>query len=327
MNDVIAPGVHEFLRLDLAPMLAVTFSAGTLGLLGAFLVLRRRAMIGDALAHSVLPGLVVSFLLTGTRAPLPTFVGAVCAAGLAAASIGLIARFGRVDASTSIGVVFTTMFALGILLVERSGARNVDLDLDCVLSGQLELLFWNPPHRWSELLSMRTLASLPGEVRTLGSLAVAAPVLLAAHWRLVRVSTFDPVHAKARGLMPGLVQGGLFLATTMAIVASFEALGSILVIALLTCPPAAARLMTTRLHSFALLSAGLGAFAGIAGYSIATRAVPTVIGMSVDASGAVAALAGLVLAGTALRSAGRKTLHGRRGPANEDAAPPAQGQP
>lgn len=305
-DDVIPPAIREFLTLDFAPLLAVTLSAGTLGLLGSFLVLRKRAMIGDALAHSVLPGLVLAFLVTGTRAPLPMFLGAFAAAGAATLAISGIARFGRVEASASIGVVFTSLFALGILLVEISGARNVDLDLDCVLSGQLELLFWNAPKDWGSLLSVGGLSGLPAEVTTLAALAAAAPVTLFLAWRLISVTTFDPVHAKTRGLLPGAVQGSLFLLTTMTIVASFGALGSILVIALLTCPAATSRLVTHRLHAFVILSGTLGVGCGILGYIGATRVAPLMLGSAVDASGSVAALAGLVLAATALWSARRR---------------------
>lgn len=307
--DDISPAVHEFLTLDFAPLLAVTLSAGTLGVLGAFLVLRRRAMIGDALAHSVLPGLVIAFLITGTRTPFPMFMGAFAAAGLATLAISTIARFGRVDPSTSIGVVFTTLFALGILLVEISGARNVDIDLECVLSGQLELLFWRAPDQWSELFSSHAIKGLPAELRTIVILAALTPLVLMGAWRLIRLTTFDPVHARTRGLLPSVVQGALFVLTTMAIVASFGSLGSILVIALLICPAATARLVTHHLHSFVLLSGAIGVGCGALGYIAATRLAPVLLGNSVDASGTVAALSGAVLAVAAIRTA---RSHGSR---------------
>ncbi len=302
---MIPDALRTFLTLDFAPLLAVTLAAGTLGLLGSFLVLERRAMIGDAMAHSVLPGLVAGFLITGSRAPFPMFVGALAAAGLASAAISFITRYGRIDPSTAIGVVFTSLFALGILGVEASGARNVDLDLDCVLSGQLELLYWRPPSTYAELLSPATVLTLPREVLILGALAVLTPLLLALVWKPLTAATFDRTYATTRGLRPTLVRSAVFALTTVTIVASFEALGSILVVALLTCPAAAARLRGGRLAGFVCMSALFGAASGVFGYLGATQLAPTVIGGSIDASGTVASLSGLILAVMALRHRSR----------------------
>ena len=111
------PELHEFLTLDLMPLVAVTASAATLALLGSFLVLRRQAMLGDAMAHSVLPGLVAAFLVTGSRDAGPMFLGATAAAALSGLTIAAIIRHGRVERSAAIGLVYTTMFALGVLLL------------------------------------------------------------------------------------------------------------------------------------------------------------------------------------------------------------------
>lgn len=291
--------LQTFLTLDLAPLLAVTFAAGTLGLLGSFLVLERRAMVGDAIAHSVLPGLVIAFLLTGDRAPAPMFLGALGAAAVAGGAILTIGRYGRLDPTVAIGIVFTTLFALGVLLVESTGARNVDLDLDCVLSGQLELLFWTPPERATDLFDPTVLATLPRQTLVLGALFVAVPLLLRAVWRPLVTAVFDPTFARTRGIAPRLLRAGLFALQAAAIVASFEALGSILVIALLTCPAAAARLRARSVGGYVTTSGAFGLAAGIVGYLLATRAAPLVLGSSIDASGTVAVCAGLLLAACA----------------------------
>jgi manganese/zinc/iron transport system permease protein len=284
----------DFLLLDAAPLAAVVLSATTLALLGSFLVLQRRAMMGDAMAHSVLPGLVVAFILTGSRAPLPMFLGALGAALFASLAISALTRYARVEPTAAIGVVFTTLFALGVLLVETSGARNVDLDLDCVLSGQLELLFW-PIQQGASPWSAASLTALPQPIFTLSVTLAATLAVVFFGWRLLRAMLFDPQFAGTRGLRPGAIRTALQLLTTAAVIASFEALGSILVIALLTCPPAAARLLTQRLGSYVMLSAALGATAGFTGYALATHAAPLVIGSAIDASGTVAATAGAIL--------------------------------
>ncbi|MEM1449526.1 MAG: metal ABC transporter permease [Planctomycetota bacterium] len=304
--NAIPPGIHEFLTLDLVPLAAVTFAAGTLALLGSFLVLRRQVLLGDAMAHAVLPGLVVGFLATGLRTPLPMFLGALGAAMIASASIGVITRYGRVDRTAAIGLVYTSLFALGVLLVETAGPRNVDLDIDCVLSGQLELLFWTAPARtWPELLGADSLSTLPRGVGILAALFVASIAFVAATWKLLRAATFDPAFATTRGLRPGLASLALLALTTLAIVASFDVLGSILVVALLTCPAAAARLLTDRMSRFVTLATALGVGAGLVGYLMATRLAPHVVGGAVDASGTVAATAGLWLAGAACIAARR----------------------
>lgn len=291
-----------FWTLDAVPLLAAVLSSVTLALLGATLVLRRRAMVGDALSHAVLPGIVVAYMLTGSRGLTPMFAGALAAAVTAALGIGAITRLGRVDPSTAIGIVFTTLFALGVFLVETTGARNVHLDLDCVLSGQLELLFWMPPEEGAALLSVQGLASLPRELYGLMGVALLTVVALAALWSPIKAASFDGSFAAIRGGRPGAMHAVTLGLTALALVASFEALGSILVIALLTCPPAAARMLTRRYTPFVMCSVAVGLVASVGGYALAAFAAPAVIGQSIDASGTIGATAGLIVAVVAVLS-------------------------
>ena len=116
-------------------------------LLGNFLVLRKMSMMGDAISHAVLPGLAVAFLVTGARASLAMFLGAAIVGVLTAVFTRWISRFGKVDEGASMGIVFTTLFALGLLLIVQ-GADHVDLDPGCVLYGAIELtpldVLWRP---------------------------------------------------------------------------------------------------------------------------------------------------------------------------------------
>src|SRR3546814_19522935 len=128
----------EFLQLDFPAVATATLAAVCCALLGNFLVLRRQSLMGDAISHAVLPGIVVGFVVAGTRSPLPMIVGATAAAVLAAVLIELVRRLGRIEAGASMGVVFTVMFAFGVLLLEQAAARSVDLDADCVLYGSSE---------------------------------------------------------------------------------------------------------------------------------------------------------------------------------------------
>lgn len=297
----MSPGVHQFLSLDLPAMLTGTLAAVLCGLLGNFLVLRRQSLLGDAIAHAVLPGLVMGFLLTGSRATLPMFLGAAAAGVLAAVLIEVVRRAARLEAGAAMAVVFATMFALGVVLIERAAARGVDLDPDCVLAGQLERVFWFPPSDWGRLLTWGTLLDLPRELVTLAGATALAAGLVAAFFKELRLACFDPGLATALGFRAPLIHLGLAVAVAVAVVASFEAVGSILVVAMLVCPAAAARLLTDRLSSQVWVSVTLAGAAGTLGYLAATR-LPGALGLgaSLSAAGMIAVLAGMILLGAIL---------------------------
>ena len=151
--------------LDLFPLLAGTLAAVTCGLLGNFLVLRRLSLMGDAISHSVLPGLVVAFLITSTRSPLVMLLGAALAGVATVVLVEMVKKLGRVEPGAAMGVVFSVLFALGVLLIEQAAARHVDLDADCVLHGQLETLIWyDAPASLAGLFQWSTLAATPRQV-------------------------------------------------------------------------------------------------------------------------------------------------------------------
>ncbi|MEC8016107.1 MAG: metal ABC transporter permease, partial [Pseudomonadota bacterium] len=128
----------EFVPLSLTPLLIGVFAAVACALPGNFLLLRRQALIGDAISHVVLPGIVVAFLLTGVIAAGPMMFGAAGAAVVAVVLIELIRRLGRIEPGAAMGVVFTTMFAGGVLLLEQTDTSSVHLDVEHALYGNLE---------------------------------------------------------------------------------------------------------------------------------------------------------------------------------------------
>ncbi len=132
----MSPAAYEFVSLDLPPLLAACFVGVSCALLGNFLVLRKLSLMGDAISHAVLPGIVVAFLVFDSRAPHFMFIGALGAGLLTVALVSLIQRFTRVESSASIGVVFSILFALGVLLLEQAAARHVDLDLSLIHSSE-----------------------------------------------------------------------------------------------------------------------------------------------------------------------------------------------
>ncbi|MEC9373140.1 MAG: metal ABC transporter permease [Planctomycetota bacterium] len=295
--------MYEFVSLDLLPLAAGILAALTCGLLGNFLILRRLSLMGDAISHSVLPGLVIAFLVTQMRTPLPMFVGAAIAGVATVVLVELIRRLGRVEPGAAMGVSFSVLFALGVLLIEQAAARHVDLDADCVLYGQLELLFWLPPQQWSDFLSASTLSMVPRQVTTLVVMAVLAVVFVALFFKELRISAFDPELSTSQGIHAGVMHYMLMVFVAAATVASFEAVGSILVIAMLICPGATARLLTDRLLPQVVVSCVIAIGAGAIGYWAAIQ-VPELIGLNsaVNAAGSIALVAGGLLIGAVILS-------------------------
>lgn len=282
--------------LDLFPMLAGTLAAITCGLLGNFLVLRKLSLMGDAISHSVLPGLVIAFLIASTRSPLVMFLGAAVAGIVTVILVELVQKLGRVEPGAAMGVVFSVMFALGVLLIERAAVRHVDLDADCVLHGQLENLAWyGAPQEWSGLLQWSSLQAVPRQVTALlitCALAFGFVVLL---FKELRLAAFDPAMATTQGFSAGLMHYLLMIFVAAATVASFDAVGSILVIAMLVCPAATARLLTDRLLTQIIWSVVIAAATGVLGYFAATS-VPALFDKdSVNAAGSMTIVAGALL--------------------------------
>lgn len=295
----MSPALHEFLSLDLPAMLTGTLAVVICGLLGNFLVLRRLSLMGDAISHAVLPGLVAGFLITGSRATIPMFLGAAAAGIATVVLVELVRKLGRLDSGAAMGVVFSILFALGVVLIKQAAAENVDLDPDCVLNGQLEDVFWLAVpvegSAWS-FLSPGALGALPRELITLLIVTAVVAVFIALFFKELRLAAFDPALATSLGFNAGVLHYALMLLVAAAVVASFEAVGSILVVAMLICPAATARLLTDRLASQIWVSLGVSLAAGVSGYLLAAHA-PLWLGgsSSLSASGMMTVVAGVLL--------------------------------
>ncbi len=274
-------------------MLAATLAALGCGVLGNFLVLRKLSLMGDAISHSVLPGLVIAFLIASTRNPLVMFTGAAMAGVVTVVLVEVIKKYGRVEPGAAMGVVFSILFALGVLLIERAAVRHIDLDADCVLHGQLETLVWyGAPDRFAELFHVATLHEIPRQVRVLFLMAVGAFLFVGFFFKELRIAAFDPSLATTQGFHAGLMHYLLMIFVAAATVASFEAVGSILVIAMLVCPAATARLMTDRLQTQIAWSVLISLVCGIGGY-IAATAIPALFGKdAINAAGMMSIVAG-----------------------------------
>jgi len=290
----------EFLQLSLVPLLVAVLASVICALPGNFLLLRRQSLMGDAVSHVVLPGVVGAFALTGTLATGPMMVGAMIAALVAVGLIEIIRRVGKVEPAAAMGVVFTALFALGVLWLELSRSSSLHLDVEHVLYGNLENLIWLDAQGWGALRDPQALRALPNALLRLVLLLVMVAAGLALLWRPLVVGTFDPAFAASVGARPGFTGVALLVTVALAAVAAFEAVGAIIVVAMFICPAAAARLMTDRLGHQMAWSLAFAVAAAVLGYVLAAL-VPTWLGLShtVSAAGMICSVAGLLLLLTA----------------------------
>ena len=287
----------EFVQLSLTPLLIGVLAAVACALPGNFLLLRRQALIGDAISHVVLPGIVVGFLISGAVSTWPMMLGAAGAAVVAVILIETVRRVGRIEPGASMGVVFTSMFAFGVLLLEQSDTSGVHLDVEHALYGNLESLIWLDGTGWASLLDPAALAGLPDELPRIAVVTLAMAVLTLLFWRPLKLSTFDEGFARTLGLPTSLIAFALVVVASVAAVAAFNAVGSIIVIAMFICPPAAARLMTNRLEHQVVWSIGFAATSAVLGYVLAGYG-PLWMGgeHAVSAAGMIATVSGAIMA-------------------------------
>ncbi len=253
---------------------------------GCFLVLRRMSLMGDAIAHAVLPGIVVAFVLTQSRASLPMFLGAVVVGIVTAVLTHWVQHTGKVESQAALGVVFTSLFALGLILMDRF-ASAVHLDLDCVLYGALEIA---PLGNRVPLLGL----DVPQPVIVNGAMLLVNVGVLTLFYKELKVSSFDPALATSLGINADVMHYLLMGLVAATVVAAFESVGSILVVAMLIVPGAAAYLLTDRLSVMLVLAAVIAIASAVLGHVGAVLA-PVVVGYDTLTSGMMAVAAGLLL--------------------------------
>ena len=285
-----------FVQFSLTPILIGTLAAIACALPGNFLILRRQALIGDAISHVVLPGIVVAFLITGAVSAIPMLMGAAGAAVVAVILIEAVRRLGGIEPGAAMGVVFTTMFAAGVLILERTDTSQVHLDVEHALMGNLESLIWLRADGWGSLLDPAALATLPEELPRIAVVCALVALLTLVFWRWLKIATFDEGFARTQGIPVAALGTGLVITAAVAAVAAFDAVGSIIVIAMFVCPPAAARLMTDRLGRQVWWSVAFATLSAVLGYVLAGYG-PLWLGAAnaVSAAGMIAAVSGAIL--------------------------------
>ncbi|MDI6401844.1 metal ABC transporter permease, partial [Balneolaceae bacterium ANBcel3] len=242
---------------------------------------RKMSLIGDAIAHAVLPGIVIAFLLTSGRNTLPMLIGAGFFGLLTVYLTEEISKRGRIFHDASMGIVFTTLFSIGIILISLF-ARNVDIDQECVLFGEIAYVPWD---LW--IIGETSIGPRPFWILLFVFSMNLAFVLF--FYKELKTYSFSPQLALTLGLPAGLIHYMLMGSVSVTTVASFESVGAILVLALLIVPPATAYLLTERLSRMLILSVCFGVSSVFGGYYFA-------LWINSSIAGAIAVVSGLQFA-------------------------------
>lgn len=266
-------------------VIAGVLCAASCALPGTFLVLRRMSMMGDAISHAVLPGLAISFLITGSRSSWPMFLSAVATGVLTAMFTQWVSKFGRVDKGASMGIVFTTLFALGLVLIVRF-SDHVDLDPGCVLYGALEYV----PLDTMNVFGLE----VPRAVLVIGAVFLINLSLIFFLFKEFRLTAFDSQIADSLGFKSSLMHYLLMIMVAVTTVSCFELVGSIIVIAMLIVPAATALLVTRDLKVALALALVFGALSAVFGHLTSVLLPEVSHFSSPNTSGMIATMSGVL---------------------------------
>jgi len=244
---------------------------------GAFLVLRKMAMMADAISHAILPGIVAGYFLARGPNLLAGFVGAAAAAVITASLIEALANTRKMAGESAIGLVFPAMFALGTFLVSRYFA-NVHLDADAVLYGNIEFV------GFENLLVMGVNLG-PQALWVMAALCIVNLLFVGLLFKELKLATFDPGLAAALGFSPALLHHLLMAVTSVTAVGAFVAVGAVLVVALMIIPAATAYLLTDDLRRMVVIACLVGALGAVLGYGVARAINASVSGAMVTVLG------------------------------------------
>jgi manganese/zinc/iron transport system permease protein len=298
----------DFFLISFAPLLTGLFSALSCTLVGNILVLRKQAMLSDTISHVVLPGIVISYLIFGSLASYFMLLGAAIAGLTAVGTMSVLRLYTSMDNSAAMATTLSVFFAIGVLMIEITAGGNVHLDVEHALYGNLESLIWIDGENFLSLFDPIALQTIPAELMR----AIMGFVLIAlstwVFWRYLVVFTFDETFAALSGVPVWLISAGLAVAATVAAIVAFDAVGSIIVVSMFVCPPAAARVLTNVLRNQVVLSLLFAALSAVFGYAIAGY-VPILLGFetSISAAGTIATLSGVILASAILFGKNNRT--------------------
>jgi manganese/zinc/iron transport system permease protein len=251
----------------LSPGAWITIVAGLVAtgcaLLGSFLVVRRQALLTDAVSHAVLPGIVVAWLATGSRAPLAMIIGAGAFAVLCVLLVEALESTGLVRTDGAIGLVFPALFSLGVLGVHR-WTEDIHLDLDATIYGEIAFIGFDQ-------LTLFGGVDVPRAAVVTGAVVLVDLLLVVLGWRVLRAASFDPGFSASVGVPVRLVSRLLLLATAMTAVVAFDAVGAILVITLFIVPAATGMAVARSMLGVVVVAVASGWIAAILGWQVALR--------------------------------------------------------
>ena len=228
---------------------------------GVFLVLRKMALISDAISHSILPGIVLGFFITHDLNSPILILFAALSGVITVILVEAIQKTGLVKEDTAIGLVFPILFSIGVLLIAKN-ANDVHLDIDAVLLGELAFAPFDRVFIGDQDFG-------PKSLWVMGTILVITCALLFLFFKELKVSTFDAGLSSAMGFSPVLLHYGLMSVSSITVVGAFDAVGAILVVALMIAPAAAAYLLTSNLKKMLFLSILFGIISAIGGYWLA----------------------------------------------------------
>jgi manganese/zinc/iron transport system permease protein len=266
--------MNDFYIIFTASLVAINCA-----LMGSFLVMRKMVMIGDAISHSVLPGIFIAYWISGSTASLPILIGASLSGILATLMIEWFTKKARLQSDAAIGVSYTLLFAIGIILISKFGA-NADLDQQCVLYGEIEYVsLWLQPIVGGLMLPKQAIILLVVCILLIGAVIWGYKGLF--------ITTFDPNFALSTGVAVTFWHYFLMSGVSLTTVVSFESVGAILVIAFLSGPPAIAYLLTEDCKKMILLACTIGVACSAAGYYAAKW-------LDVSVAGSISTVIGIV---------------------------------
>lgn len=266
---------------DIFIILTAVLVAINCALLGSFLLLRKMAMLGDAVSHAVLPGIVIAYFFAGDKSSVFILVGATVAGLAATFLIDFFSRRIRIQNDAAIGITYTLLFAIGMILIAVLMQGNADIDQECVLYGDIALI------NFDKILIDDNLYIGPRAMYVELVASVIVVSSLAIGFKGFRLISFNEDFAKSVGIKTSRWHYFLMALVTLTTVVSFEVVGAILVVGFLVIPPATAFLITRKLVPMLIISCLTGISSVISGYFFALWLDVSITGMMVVMSGVV----------------------------------------
>ncbi|MCR4336593.1 MAG: metal ABC transporter permease [Candidatus Omnitrophica bacterium] len=258
-------------------------TAAACAVVGVFLILRRVALMSDAISHAILLGIVVAFFYTKNLSSPWLLIAAAITGVLTVTLTELIIHTQKLKKDAAIGLVFPFLFSIGVIMINRY-TSDVHIDSDCVLFGEIA---FSPFNRF--VLGGTDLGPLG--FWTMGGIFLANLAFISLFYKELKLATFDAGLAAALGFSPLIIHYVLMTLVSVTAVSAFEHVGSILVVALMIAPPATAYLLTDRLSHMVILSALLGMAAALSGYFMAYYLDASIAGSMATMSGVIFLLA------------------------------------